>query len=111
MVIFFHSGLNYCLQEVIDIIERNLDEAQQQKLLKGLGINSEEENLMFSQKLENIPWDKIKLQLELLGRNDVVDMITQNALITKSNYLRFLFIKTFLIRNRPRSNDIFLTFF
>ena len=86
----FHLEFNYCLREVIDIIERNLDETQQRKLLQGLGINSEEENLVCSQKLENIQWDKVKLQLELLGRNDVVNMIIKNTLITKGNYFYLL---------------------
>ena len=80
---------------MINIIERNLDEVQQRKLLQGLGINSEEENLVFSPKLENIPWNQIKLQLELLERSDVVNIIIKNALITKGNYLRFSFIEIF----------------
>ena len=65
------------------MIERNLDEVQQRKLLQGLEVKFEKENLVFSQKLENIPWNQIKLQLELLERSDVVDMIKRNTLITK----------------------------
>ena len=85
---------------MIDIIEDKLDEEQQRKLLQGLEINSEEENLVFSQKLENIPWNKIKLQLELLERSDVVNMITKNTLITKGNYLRSPYIKIFNFDNK-----------
>ena len=55
----FYLGSNNCLQEVIDIIECSLDKVEQQKLLQGLGLNLSEENLVFSQKLENIPWNKI----------------------------------------------------
>ena len=73
---------------MIDIIEDKLDEEQQRKLLQGLEINSEEENLVFSQKLENIPWNKIKFQLELLERSDIVDMIIKSTLITKGIYLK-----------------------
>ena len=65
---------------MIGIIESNLNEEEQQKLLRRLGVNFEEE--MFSQKLENIPWNKIKRQLELLERIDVVNNITKNTLIT-----------------------------
>ena len=84
MNIISFSGSNNCLQEVIEIIEKNLDKAQQQKLLQGLNINGlEEEDLVFSRKLENIPWKSIKLQLELLGRSDVVDLIRRNTLLTK----------------------------
>ena len=73
---------------MINTIERNLDEVQQRKLLQELRINSDEENLVFSQKLENIPWNQMKLQLELLERSDVVKIITKNTLITKGNYLK-----------------------
>ena len=100
MVIFFRLELNYCLREVIHIIKRNLDETQQRKLLQGLGINSEKVNLVFSQKLEKTPWNKIKLQLELLERSDVVNMITKNTLITKGNYLRSPYIKIFNFDNK-----------
>ena len=47
----------------------------------------EEENLVFSEKLENIPWSKIKFQLELLGKKDVVDLIGKNTLVTKGMLL------------------------
>ena len=78
------SGSNNCLQEVIEIIERNLDKVQQLKLLRGLNINwQDKDDLMFSYKLENIPWNRIKRQLELLGRSDVVNLIRNNTLITK----------------------------
>ena len=76
-------GINNCLPKVFDIIESNLDELQQQKLIQGLEINFRGESIMLPQKLENIPWNKIKRQLELLGRNDVVNIIQKNTLITK----------------------------
>ena len=75
-------GTSYCLTEVFDIIERNLNKDQQQKLLRRLGIPLDGGNLVFPQKLENIPWNEIKLQLELMRRNDVVELITKNTLIT-----------------------------
>ena len=87
-----------CLKEVIDIIEKNLDKFQQQKLLQRLGVNLEEENLVFSKKLENTPWKDIKLQLELLGRCDVVSMITKNTLITKGTILKIISIEIFIYR-------------
>ena len=76
-------GISYCLREVFDIIERNLDKDHQQKLLQRLKINLDGGNLVFSQKLENIPWNDIKLQLELTGRKDIVELITKNTLITE----------------------------
>ena len=68
---------------MIDIIEKKLDEVQKRKLLQSLGISLEEEDFMFSQNLQNIPWTKIKLELELLERSDVVNMVQKNTLITK----------------------------
>lgn len=70
---------------MIDIIEKKLDEVQKRKLLQSLGISLEEEDFMFSQNLQNIPWTKIKLELELLERSDVVNMVQKNTLITKGN--------------------------
>ena len=70
---------------MIDIIEKKLDEVQRRKLLQSLGISLEEEDFMFSQNLQNIPWTKIKLELELLERSDVVNMVQKNTLITKGN--------------------------
>ena len=79
---------NNCLEEVIEMIEEKLDNVQQQKLLQGLQVKiMEEENLVFSEKLENIPWSKIKFQLELLGKKDVVDLIGKNTLVTKGMLL------------------------
>ena len=72
-----------CLEEVIKIIEDKLDNTQQQKLLRKLKINSGKKNLVFSEKLEDIPWNKIEYHLELLGRKDVVDLIKKNTLITE----------------------------
>ena len=43
----------------------------------------DEENFVFSEKLENIPWNKIKRHLEYLRRKDIVDLIRKNTLITK----------------------------
>ena len=75
---------NNCLEEVIEMIEEKLDNVQQQKLLQGLQVKiMDEENLVFSEKLENIPWNKIKRQLELLKRKDIVDEIGKKTLITK----------------------------
>ena len=79
---------NSCLEEVIKIIEKNLDKVEQQKLLQGLQVNiMDEDNPVFSEKLENIPWNKIKLQLECLGRKDIVDLIRKNTLISKGMLL------------------------
>ena len=73
---------------MFEIIERNLDKVQQQKLLQGLQVNiMDEENRLFSKQLENIPWNKIEFQLECLGRKDIVDMIRKNTLITKGMLL------------------------
>ena len=76
-------GISYCLKEVLDIIERKLDKNQQQKLLQRLRINFDGRNLVFSQKLENSPWIEIKEQLGLMGRNDIVERIRQDTLITE----------------------------
>ena len=77
-------GCNYCLEEVVKMIEMHLDEIQQKHFIRELGISSSsEENRLFSQKLENVPWSRIKLQLELLGKSDVVATIQKDTLVTK----------------------------
>ena len=77
---------------MINIIEENLlDKVQQQKFLQGLQVNLlDEESSTFSQNLQSIPWTKIKLQLELLERSDVVNLIQKNTLITKGKTSRLV---------------------
>ena len=86
-MVFFIEG-DRCLEEVIHIIEDNLNADQQQLLIQKLPISAskDEEYRLFSQKLVNIPWSKIKFQLEVSGRLDVVEKI-HKTLITEGELI------------------------
>ena len=72
---------------MLQIIEDNLDAVQQQKLIQRLKISPLNEDQSFLQKLADIPWSEIKLQLEFLEKSDVVHLINETPITEGMNKL------------------------
>ena len=81
------------MENVLHIIEDNLDTKEQQLLIQRLQIPTLQENQSFSQKLTNIPWQSIELQLKLLKKCDTINQIKKTTLITEGINYKFLFCK------------------
>ncbi|XP_066926433.1 uncharacterized protein [Clytia hemisphaerica] len=87
-----------CLDEVLDHISKKLTFKESKKLLRNLQIADGDPNKEVSEKLEDVPWFKIKNMLELLGKYEIIDHIKKNTFITQglraaSNNLRQYYVK------------------
>jgi len=71
-----------CLDEVIEFITVNIGE-QRKDLLSLLKIDSIAEEDVIVHQLKMIPWQVLKINLELVGRCDMVKQIQKETLITK----------------------------
>ena len=67
----------------MEYISKELTEKESEKLLKNLGINDHDPQREFSEKLEDVPWFDLKKELEMMGRDDIIDHIKKKTLITK----------------------------
>uniref|UniRef100_A0A7M5XI15 NACHT domain-containing protein n=2 Tax=Clytia hemisphaerica TaxID=252671 RepID=A0A7M5XI15_9CNID len=72
-----------CLEEVLDYISKKLTHEESKKLLKSLGIDDNGSQEEMSKKLENIAWFDLKKELEMIGKDDIIDHIKKKTLITK----------------------------
>ena len=74
-----------CLEEVLEYISKELTKKESEKLLRNLRIDDDDPRKGFSEKLEDIPWLSLKKELEILGKDNIVDHIKKKTLITKGN--------------------------
>ncbi|XP_066929390.1 uncharacterized protein [Clytia hemisphaerica] len=72
-----------CLEEVLDYISKKLTHEESKKLLKSLGIDDNGSQEEMSKRLENIAWFDLKKELEMIGKDDIIDHIKKKTLITK----------------------------
>ena len=71
------------MDEVLnDIATKLSEEKQEQQFLVGLNMEYEE-GVDLITKIRHIPWQVLKSQLENLNRQDIVEHIKQNSVITK----------------------------
>ena len=57
---------------------------QREKLLQRLGIQKRAE-MSVAEMIENVSWTNLKKNLLKLGRNDIVQYVQDNTLITEGN--------------------------
>ena len=79
------------MKEVRQYVSNEIS-AHKDKLLQRLG-KENNEGLSVEEAMENVPWLDLKKTLLKIGRNDMVDHIEKNTLITEGNNE---FIKSFL---------------
>ena len=60
------------------LVEKELEE-----LLSQLGLVKREES--YDERIKYVPWVRIKSELELLGKDDLIKKIKNTTLITKGN--------------------------
>ncbi|XP_066934858.1 uncharacterized protein [Clytia hemisphaerica] len=102
-----------CLKEIIAYVENNLTEAQKKDLLKQMNINLQDaKDGSLANILSNIQWLSLKVNLDLLGRQDLTSYIQENTLITKglnaaSKALRSYYVTEFIrcLVDQPLSNS------
>ena len=81
---FFRPGNDdYCLKEVREYVSSEIS-GQKDKLLQRLG-KGNNKDLSIEEAMENVPWLDLKKTLLKVGRNDMVDHIEKNTLITEGN--------------------------
>ena len=78
------------MKEVLDHISKELTEKESKILLRNLGICHDDSQTEFSDKLENIPWLNLKKELEVMGKDEIIDYIKKETLITKGIESMFL---------------------
>ena len=78
------------MEEVLDHISKELTEKESKTILINLGINDDDPQREFADKLKDIPWFDLKEELELEGRNDIVKYVKKNTLITRGKCLGLL---------------------
>ena len=71
------------MDEVLDYISKKLTEKESKKLLRNLGINEDDSQKEFSEKLEDIPWLNLKKELEIMEKDEIIDHIKKKTLITR----------------------------
>ena len=76
-----------CLEEVLNHISKELTEKESKKLLRNLGIDDDDPQKEFSEKLEDVPWLNLKKQLEKMGKDEIIDHIKKNTLITQGTHI------------------------
>ena len=76
------------MDEVLEYIFKELTEKESEKLLRNLRVDDDDPQKGFSEKLEEIPWLTLKKELEILGKDEIIDHIKKKTLITKGNYSR-----------------------
>ena len=70
------------MEEVLGHISQELSEKESKRLLRNLQIDDDLQK-EFSEKLEDIPWLDVKMELEMMGKDKIIDYIQKKTLITK----------------------------
>ena len=73
----------YCLKEVRQYVSTEIGD-QKDKLLQRLG-KENNKGLSVEEAIENVPWLDLKKTLLKIERNDMMDHIEKNTLITEGN--------------------------
>ena len=80
-IILSCTGL-LCLPNVLELISDALDENELEELLSQLSGLAEKEG-SFDERIKCVPWTRIKSELELLGKSNLIKTIKSTTLITK----------------------------
>ena len=81
---FFIDTDSCCLQNVRDYVSREIG-SQKMQLLSRLGIATGGSEVDCAEALRDIKWWRLSLELERLGKTDIVEHITKSTLITEGN--------------------------
>ena len=68
---------------MLEYVSEELTEKESEKLLKNFRIDDDDPQKDLLERLEGIPWLNLRKELEMMGRNDIIDHIKKKTLITK----------------------------
>ena len=69
------------MPNVLELISNELEQEDAEELINQLGFGRVDS--LFKDKLKNVPWSRIKKELELSGKADLIKTVKDTTLITK----------------------------